>query len=161
MNSQRVLNPNPNAHMADLYKPVEHRTPEAASVLDLFNRATKTIQGQRRETAASTQSRSQMLDCEWSKIVEALKALQARVLSNPKVLAFTISERSRSAACHLQDSNQQRPYIIHVQRKHFNPAQAGWDDAIYMFKPGNESLRFDNCEALIREFATTLAIRIA
>lgn len=149
--------PNPNADLASLYSQKRTLSADESMGLDVFNSAVKGISGERQSRADVNAEKKAQLDREWDKVMTACRTLKERLAGHEKVQAFNLYERGKTVQITFRTPPGKPPYMLTLARDHFNPEHARWTQALWLFRPGNESQQYDSAEALIREFATSLA----
>lgn len=135
--------------------------PEAPVGLDLFDRAMSSARQQRSSSKSALEEKRERVDAEWKKVTQTADAIKRRVATDSRIKAFNISDRLQEIMVTVRQNETTPPHFIRISRQHPDQNYPGIE-AIWIRETGySQDRRFDDAEALIREFALSLAHSLA
>ena len=92
--------------------------PHVGDVTSQFERHLQSVRSYREEAQATTLNKRARIDAEWTKTIQAMRSLQARLSADKRCMSFTISRDLKEVAIKIADPDHR------VQDAHGGPGDA-------------------------------------
>lgn len=135
--------------------------PLHGDITSQFDRHLQSVRSYREEAHATTLNKRARIDAEWTKMIQAVRALQARLSADKRVLSFTISRDLKEIAIKIADPHEKRGHrYFLLSREHPDGKFPGVDN-VWLREFGRDDASFDEpqkgMEELMLRIAGTLA----
>ena len=144
--------------MPSMPPPPQHGTGDITSQ---FERHLQSVRSYREESMATTLNKKARIDAEWSKMLQAMRALQTRLSGDKRVLSFTISRDLREVAIKIADAHEKRGHRYFLLSREHPDGKFPGMDSVWLREFGRDDASFDDpnraMEELLLRIAGTLA----
>lgn len=126
-----------------------------------FERHLQSVRTYREESQATTLNRRVRIDTEWGETLVSLRALQARLATDPRVLSFTIGRDLKEVSLKVKDPHEKLGYRYFLLSRHHPEGQFPGVDAVWLREFGRDDARFDDPQKAVEELMLRLAGTLA
>lgn len=126
-----------------------------------FERQLQSVRAYREEAQAGTLNKKAKVDALWAEMITKMRALQARLSKDKRVLSFAISRDSNEVSVKVADPREKRGHRYFLLTRNHPDGKYTGLEAVYLREFGREDQTFDEpakaMDELIMRIAATLA----
>lgn len=126
-----------------------------------FERHLQSVRSYREESQATTLNRRARLDNEWGKTIVAMRALQTRLSTDPRVLSFAISRDLKEVSVKIKDPHEKLGYRYFLLSREHPEGKFPGVDAVWLREFGRDDARFDDPQKAVEELMLRVAGTLA
>jgi len=134
---------------------------DMGDITSQFERQLQSVRAYREETQAGTVNKKAKVDALWADMITKVKALQARLSKDKRVMSFIISRDSNEVSVKVADPREKRGHRYFMLTRNHPDGQYTGLEAVYLREFGREDQNFDEpakaMDELIMRIAATLA----
>ena len=133
----------------------------AGDITSQFERQLQSVRAYREEAQAGTLNKKARVDALWAEMITKMRALQARLSKDKRVLSFAISRDTNEVSVKVADAREKRGHRYFLLTRNHPDGKYTGLESVYLREFGREDVNFDEpakaMEDLIMRIAATLA----